>query len=157
MVFLKALFGKIQLYAIGLLIVYSLSMTGLYLHSQNTSVKLTARLQEASEALKEEVIAREKDKKGYEQDLALLGRDWASRIRHTNSMNDLVGQIKDLERDDCVEGLEEDVPLKSIENNQDVKQVQKPIAKLDSNLPLDFKRLLDQAYQDNQGSGDTTQ
>ena len=154
MLFIKALFGtvgrvfsKIQTYLLVLCFSYGALMTTLYLHSQNTSIKLTAKLQEAETAFKAEALSRAREKIGYEQDIRILSALHYKIEGHSVLERDYIEQINDMEKgEDC---SCEPVPPQTAGTTNEQK---KRIAKLSDNLSDDFSGVLQSAYQSGQGS-----
>lgn len=131
MIFIRKLLEKAFPYIIGLLLVYSATITTLYYHSNTNLIEAQVKLQQATDALK----SCTEDKKKLEESGQVTDEVIAEQQ----------GKLQDLERtkQDLLEQLAS-LPRKNCNNSE--QEGSDNEIDIDAALPSDIQRLLQQSY-----------
>ena len=131
MIFIRKLLAKAFPYLIGLLLVYSATMTTLYYHSNTNLIEAQVKLQQATDALKLCTEDKEKlEESGQVTDEVIVEQQ---------------GKLQDLERtkQDLLEQLAS-LPRKNCNNSE--QEGSNNEIDIGAALPSDIQRLLQQSY-----------
>ena len=149
MLFIKALWDKIQNYVIVSAFVYGGIMTTLYYHSITDLKEATSAAQKATAAL--QVCTESKDKLEESKDVeSKITTDQEVKLRKLEGEKDsLLEQLANIPRSDCKPKKVANPESKTQEGNDEEVDI-------DGKLPDDLNRLLKQSYYRSEGESGST-